>query len=843
LRLKDIAYEIGITRQELRQELQKTNFGVDINARDIPDGLAYGIIRFLAPRYKKQKKELMRKEAARQKAEEMEGGKEEEITENEQSVKDSEDSSDKEEETPKVMKVERTRDLKGPLVFRASQEIEEKRKKYKEESRQKIEKAASAPKEQKKTWKRESPHSGGVNVVRKIEFTDDERKQVQKKKKKKGVAQEQKHKSFKRFKAQMLPEQDLSPEEQISFLAEEEMRRKLEDESFKLTQAKRKAKVQRQQKIDEDMIKKDGVIEVPAIVSVKEFSEKMGIPIATLVSTLMKNGVMGTINTDIDFETWLLLSDELDINIKREESEHSIEEILEGDLQKLMEDDPENLEGRPPVIVVMGHVDHGKTSILDYYRNSKVVDKESGGITQHIGAYQVEKKGKVITFLDTPGHEAFTSMRARGAKVTDITILVVAADEGIKEQTREAYSHAHEAGVPIIVAINKVDKEGANLDRVKGELMELGLVSEDYGGDTMMIPVSALTGEGMDNLLDSILLQSEIKELKANPNRFAIATVVESNLDKALGALATLVVNTGTLKVGDTIIAGSKVGKVRTMQDWSGKKIKSIGPSGAVQISGFVTVPSAGDIVQVVANEKIAKERAQKVRDLLGEREGHTGLGMSEIISRIHSGKMNLLKVVLKADTHGSIEAIRQMLAKIQNEEVGVKIIHAGVGNISESDVMMAAASQGVVFGFQVSSSKQVSKIAERENVELQIYEVIYNLMDDIRKILTGMLTPEELEIESGAADIKAIFMSSKKKQIIGAKVTSGVIRKGAIAKIFRNDELIYTTNISNLRSFEKNVSEVKVENECGIQLPQKFDLEEGDKIICITTEQKMKTL
>ena len=843
MRLKDIAYEIGITRQELRQELQKTNFGVDINARDIPDGLAYGIIRFLAPRYKKQKKELMRKEAARQKAEQMEQGREElDIHEESSEVSETQEKEESQESEGKDKDLA-SRDLKGPLVFRSSQELEERRKKYKEESKQKAEKAAADSKSQTRSWKKDRHPAGAVNVVRKIEFTDDERKQVQKKKKKKGVAQEQSHKTFKRFKAQTLPEQDMSPEEQIAFLAEEEMRRKLEDESFKLTQAKRKAKVQRQQKIDEDIIKKEGVIEIPSVISVKEFSEKVGIPIATLVSTLMKNGVMGTINTDIDFETWMLLSEELNVQLKREDEEHSIEEILEGDLQKLMEDDPENLQERPPVIVVMGHVDHGKTSILDYYRNSKVVEKESGGITQHIGAYQVEKKGKVITFLDTPGHEAFTTMRARGAKVTDIAILVVAADEGIKEQTREAYNHAHEAGVPIIVAINKVDKEGANLEKVKGELMELGLVPEDYGGETMMVPVSALTGEGMDSLLDSILLQSEIKELKGNPNRFAIATVVESHLDKALGSLATLVVNTGTLKVGDSIIAGSKVGKVRTMSDWSGKKIKSIGPSGAVQISGFMTIPSAGDIVQVLANEKIAKERAQKVKDLLGEREGHTGLGMSEIISRIHSGKMNLLKVVLKADTHGSIEAIRQMLSKIQNEEVGVKIIHTGVGNISESDVMMAAASQGVVFGFQVSSSKQVGKIAERENVELQVYDIIYNLIDDIKKILTGMLTPEEFEIETGVANIKAIFMSSKKKQIIGAKVASGIIHKDSIAKIFRKEELIYTTNISNLRSFEKNVDEVKAENECGIQLPKKFELEEGDKIICIKMEQKMKTL
>lgn len=874
MRLKDIAYEIGITRQELRQELQKTNFGVALDAKEVPDALGWGIIRFLAPKFKDRKKEQDRKEDARKKAEEMEGdsaslaGEKIEVRKASHVSLSAPIAPNDDEENEEVQAIpsvkEETQeevsvDLKQPMVFRTAAEFQKKKESFelkkKEEEVQrkariaseiaqkaatKLKSAAASP-----TWKK----SPAIHVTRKIEFSDVEKGEIEKKKKtgRKGSAPEVVnvvHTKSKRFKTTALTEDDLTPEQRVAILAEEEMQRKLEDEAFKLSQAKRRAKVQTREKLDTMLVKKEGTIEIPDVITVKEFSEKTGIGVGILVSTLVKNGIMATMNSSIDYETWALLSDDFDIVLKKEQTQHSVEDIMEGNLAKLVQDDKENLQHRPPVIVVMGHVDHGKTSILDYFRNTNVVSKESGGITQHIGAYQVEKKGKLITFLDTPGHEAFTSMRARGAKVTDIAILVVAADEGIKTQTIEAYNHAKEAGVPVIVAINKMDKEGANPERVKGDLMALGLVSEDYGGDTMMVLTSAKTGVGMDDLLDSILLQSEVMDLKANPNRLAIATVVESHLDKAMGPVATIVINTGTLNIGDSMFAGPIVGKVRTMQDSFGKRIRKVPPSGAVQITGFEAAPMAGDIIQVVENDKIAHIKAEKVAELnQGKQDSRAGLGMSEILSRIQSGKMNFLKVVLKADAQGSIEAIKQMFSKIDNTEVGVKVIHSGVGGITESDIMMAAASQGIVIGFHVAMPPHVRASSEKEHVEVQIYSIIYNLIDDVKKILTGMLVAEEIEIETGRAEVKAVFMTTKKKQIVGAKVVSGVLVNSGDITVYRKDIVIHKTKISNLRSFDKNVEEIKADNECGIQFAEPFEYLEGDILVCVKKEKKMKTL
>ena len=863
MKAKDLAYEIGITRQELRHELQGMNFGVDPTAREIPDGIAQGIIRMLAPKYKKKKEELNRKEEAKARAAAIEAGEdpdravellkmkregklvEEEKVEVKQVVKEEvTDSSDETEKEPAAAP-------KGPRSFRASQLAEEKRKDFAVQKAEEEKQAAERKKREAEARKElekemgQKPAAGGkkrggkfINVTRKIEVEHGERGS---RRKKKAHHNEHEHKAQKRFRAADL-EEDLSPEERMAIIAEEEMRKKLEDEAFKASQAKRATKAKNRQKLEEEMVKKEGVIEIPDTISVKEFSDKTGVGTGKLVATLLKNGIMATMNTEVDFETWMLLAEELEVQLKREDVQHSVEDILEGDLAKLMEDEAENLSERPPVIVVMGHVDHGKTSILDFYRGANVVDGEAGGITQHVAAYQVEKRNKKITFLDTPGHEAFTSMRARGAKITDIAILVVAADESIKEQTVEAINHAKEAGVPIIVAINKMDKEGANPEKVKGDLMTHDLVPEDYGGDVMMVPVSAKAGTGMDDLLDAILLQSEVLEVKANANRNAIATVVESNLDKAMGPVATMVVNTGTLKVGDPVLVGTTFGKVRTMIDAQGKRMKEVGPSGAVQITGFDEVPQAGEILQVVDSEKEAKDKAEQVAELRGVGRGQ-GMGMSEILARIQSGKMNLLKVVLKADTQGSIEAIKQSFAKIDNEEVGVKVIHSAVGGVTESDVMMAAASQGIVVGFHVGMPPHVRTSAEKEGVEVQLYDIIYNLMDDIKQILTGMLQAEEIEVEAGQAEVKAVFMTTKKKQIVGAKVTNGVLVNGGDIKVLRKGEEIHKTKISNLKSFDKNVQEIKAVNECGIQFPEQFEYEEGDVLVCTRMEQKMKTL
>ena len=884
MRLKDIAYEIGITRQELRRELQKTDFGVDTSAKDIPDGLAHGVIRFFAPKYKKQKAELDRKEAARIRADALneEGSedasdvviKKREVHEDEPELEsetknqselivDKEEDKEEKEEVI-VAKEPEVKKPSGPIRFRTASRVAEGRKKEeekKEEEKKEKEARAKKKKEEDELRKAQreiesrsrpamSPRGSGGAAAR-----GDRNYRGQDKKKGSTISIHRKievsnrgggaqgHKASKRFRTREVLDQNISEEERIAMLAEEQVRRQLEDESFKASQSKRRAKMQTQQNIEEKIVKKEGLIEIGEIITVKEFSEKTGLGASKLISVLLKNGIMATMNSGIDYETWSLLSEELEVQLKQEEKAHSVEEIIEGNLEALMKDETENLQERPPVIVVMGHVDHGKTSILDFYRDSHVVDKESGGITQHIGAYQIEKRKKLITFLDTPGHEAFTEMRARGARVTDIAILVVAADEGIKVQTIEAINHAKAAKIPVIVAINKMDKEGADPERVKGELMGHELTAEDYGGDIMMVPVSAKTGDGMENLLDAILLQSEILELKANPDRLAIASVVESHLDKSLGPVATIVVNTGTLKMGSTMLAGSKVGKVRTIIDWEGKRIRVAGPSSAVQISGFEETPKVGDIIQVVASEKLAREKAAQIAEILGEREGHAGVGMGEILSRIQSGQMDLLKVVLKADTQGSIEAIKQMFAKIDNKEVGVKIIHSAVGGVTESDVMIAAASQGIVLSFHAGVPARVSALAERENVEVQAYSIIYELVDDIKKILTGMLVPEEVEIETGKAQIKMIFLTTKKKQIIGARVLNGLMKKGGSVRITRKEEVVAETKISNLKSFDKVVEEVKADNECGIEFPKRFELEEGDEIVCFTTEQKMKTL
>lgn len=461
-------------------------------------------------------------------------------------------------------------------------------------------------------------------------------------------------------------------------------------------EALEKKAMERKKKKTQVLVKKEGVVEIPDLISIKEFSEKVGVPAGEIIAVLMKNGVMATLTQSIDFDTFSIVAPEIDVQIKRAEGQATAEDLKSQNLEQLLSDDQENLEERPAVIVVMGHVDHGKTRILDAIRNTKVIEGEAGGITQHIGAYQIEKKGKVLSFLDTPGHEAFTSMRARGAKTADIAILVVAADEGMKPQTIEALNHAREAGLPIIVAVNKIDKPEANLDKVKGELTSHELSPEDWGGDTVVVPVSALQNKGIDDLLEMIILQSEMMELKANPNRFAVGTVIESNLDPSLGPVATILINTGTLKLGDNFVLGEHSGRIKTMVDDNGKKVKEAGPSKPVLISGLDKVPSTGSILQVFPSAKVAREKADELQELhLAEKA--SGSSLSDIMAGLQTGDMKFLKIVLKADTEGSLEAVRQAVEKIKGEDVAPKIIHAAVGGVTETDVIMAAASQGIV--------------------------------------------------------------------------------------------------------------------------------------------------
>lgn len=576
-------------------------------------------------------------------------------------------------------------------------------------------------------------------------------------------------------------------------------------------------------------------IEIGDTITVKEFAEKTGIKIAKIIGELMKNGILANINQEVDFDTAQVIADDMGVKLTRKRSAAGAEEFMAGDITKLIiEDDASTLVERPAVVCVLGHVDHGKTKLLDSIRETDVVSGESGGITQHIGAYQVNKKGKLITFLDTPGHEAFTAMRARGAKVTDIAILVVAADEGIKPQTIEAINHAKEAGVPIIVAMNKMDKPDANPEKLKGELTEHGLQPEDWGGDTVVVPVSALKGEGIDELLDMILLTAEMENYKANPNREAVGTVIEAHLDHNLGPVATILVNTGTLHVMDNVVVGNAYGRIKLMKDSYGKPLKSAPPSAPVLIAGLSETPKSGDILQVVATEKIAKQKAEEIHELTKlEAEGKMS-GINQLISSVRSDKV--LKLVVKADTKGSLEAIKQSLAKIKDEEVAVKVIHSGVGSVTKSDILMSSASNGLIVAFHADfDTPNVKKIAEREGVEVRHYTVIYDLLEDVKRILSGLLEPEIKKVVIGRAEVRQIFLTKKKDMIIGCRVLSGKIANKAKLDVIRgrdeNDEekIVGTGNIDSLRKVDEKVNEIGEGNECGIKFTGNVDLQPGD--------------
>ncbi len=594
------------------------------------------------------------------------------------------------------------------------------------------------------------------------------------------------------------------------------------------------------------------VIEIEDTISVKEFAEKADLSAAKVIGELMKNGILANINQQLDYETASVIAADLGLELKKKHGAASVEEIFQGNLKKLLEEDDSSLlEKRPPVVSVMGHVDHGKTKILDAIRETNVVAGEAGGITQHIGAYQVavpsekpELKGKIITFLDTPGHEAFTSMRARGAKATDIAILVVAADEGVKPQTIEAINHAREAGIPIIVAINKIDKENANPDKVKTELSQHGLQPEDWGGDVTMVPVSAMTGEGITTLLEMILLTTDMAELKANANRPAVGTVIEADLDQNFGPVATVLINTGTLKLGDNIIIGSTYGKVKAMIDHTGKKLKQLAPSGVARLAGINETPKSGELLQVVKNDKEARVQSIKVKEMMKNQEfQRRGLGVSDLMSMIQQGKLKTLKLIIKADTKGSLEAVKQSLEEIKSDDVAIKIVHSGVGAVTESDVMMASAGGGIVIGFHVDASGHVKKSAEKENVEVVIYKIIYKLIEDVKKLLTGMLEPEIIINELGKLELKGIFYTGKGNMIVGGKVIEGTLEKDSQIRVFRGEEKIGTGHLTALKVVNEDVSEVQTNQECGVTYKGDVKLQEGDVLEAFKEEKHIKTL
>ena len=592
----------------------------------------------------------------------------------------------------------------------------------------------------------------------------------------------------------------------------------------------------RMQKLQLEVAKKQPLkVEIPDEISVGELASRMKKTASEVIKQLFKLGVFASVSDVIDYDTAALVAMELGCKVEKEVIV-TVEERLIDD----HEDKPEDLLPRAPVVVVMGHVDHGKTSLLDYIRHANVVSGEAGGITQHIGAYTVEINGSPITFLDTPGHEAFTSMRARGAMVTDIAILVVAADDGIMPQTIEAINHAKAANIPVVVAINKMDTVGANPDRIKQQLTEYDLVPEEWGGDTIVCPISAKTGMGIENLLENLVVLAEVQELKANPKRAAKGTVIEARLDKGRGPIMTVLVQNGTLKAGDIIIAGTAVGRVRTMINDKGQRVTEAGPSTPVEISGLSEVPSAGDVFNAVADERMARELAEerRVQQMNNSMGGTKKVSLEDIFSQIKSGEMKTLNIIVKADVQGSAEAVKSSLEKISNDEVRVKVIHSAVGAINESDVMLAATSGAIIVGFNVRPDNAARDSAARSNVDMRMYRVIYDCINEIEAAMKGMLAPQFKEVIIGHAEVRETYKVSKVGTVCGCYCTDGKIQRGCEVRVLRDNIVIHEGELASLRRFKDDVKEVASGYECGMQVEKFNDIKIGDVIECFVMEQ-----
>ncbi len=585
------------------------------------------------------------------------------------------------------------------------------------------------------------------------------------------------------------------------------------------------------------------IVEIPSNLSVRDLAARVKVSPINIIRELMNNGVMANINQQIDYDTAAIVLQGLGFEPHEEKKQEEVSsEDLSGTLWNRLyaKEDPAKLKPRPPVVTVMGHVDHGKTSLLDVIRHTNVVAGEAGGITQHIGAYQVDHNGRKITFLDTPGHEAFTAMRARGAQVTDLAVLVVAADDSVMPQTKEAIAHAHAAHVPIIVALNKIDKPNANPDRVKNDLNTAGVVIDEFGGDVLCVPVSAKKKQGIEDLLEAILLVADSREIKANPDRLAVGAVVEGRLDKALGSVATILVQNGTLKVGDGIIVGNISGRIRTMQDDKGKPIQKALPSTPVLISGLAGVPAAGDTFEAVKDEKTAKAMIASRLSALAEATptAHRVLSLNDLFSRVQAGEVKELPLILKADVQGSIEPIVNQLDKLSNAEVKLKVLHTGTGTIGENDVSLAIASGAIVIGFNVEVDEQGRRLADSEGVDIRKYSIIYKLTDDIEKAIKGMLDPVYKEVMLGTAEVRATFKIKNAGVIAGCMVRDGLIQRGASARLKRGSEVVHDSSISSLKHLKDDVKEAKTGFECGITLANFQDYKKGDLIECYTQER-----
>lgn len=763
MRLVQVAKILGMTGQDLRHELTQVNFGVKPTDREIPDGLAKGVIRFIA-----QKKGL-------------------------------------------------TIDVDAVMV--ASLEPEKSEAGAEEQETEEVQPSGSAALEAQESAEQSQP-SPPVAGSAKPKSLPQDSLPVLRKLSLEGVSKDAIARQQKELQSQ----------------------RRDPRKSFVAPQRDKKDATRMQEQIK----KKEGPVFLPDAISVKEFAEKTGVQVPKIIQTLMKNGIMATITQAIDYDTAAIIAGDLGVEVRREERAATAEDLVAHNLTELLRDEPENLVPRPPIVVVMGHVDHGKTALLDAIRHTDVVSQEHGGITQHIGATQVEHETKgigkrLITFLDTPGHEAFTAMRARGAQITDIVILVVSAEEGVRETTKEAIAHAKDAGVPIIVAITKIDKERADIDRVKGDVAGQGLQPEEWGGDIPVVPCSAITKQGIPELLDQVILIAELKELRANPKRGAVATVIESHLDTSLGSLATIIVNTGTLRMGDICVCGSAMGRVKAIIDGNGTRSTEVVPSGPAQISGLDAVAAVGEILQVVGSEKEARALQESIRQTLGEQKKQS---FSDLVSRLSEGKLTQLKVIVKADAQGSLEAIQYALQNQSKEDpenpVTVKVIHAAVGAVSENDVMMASAGSAVILAFHSSVSNDVERAAEREGVKVREYTILYELLDEVEKFRQGLIEPVEEEKVLGHLEVRGVFLTKKSEQIIGGKVTDGVLKRVAF-RLQRAGAVVGTGRILSIKHVDKDIKEAKEGSECGLKVDTSVPVLEGDVLEAYHKELKRK--
>ena len=742
------------------------------------------------------------------------GAKEEEKEVVKEEVKVSAEVEEKKEEKEKEVIVEEVKEEEKPEVI--VEEIEEKEEKKEEERPKKSVEELIKEILEKKEKEKERKKLEKEKREEKVRVVEVKEKKKEEKREEKKVEEKPKIKMSKR---------------------EREIMRKLEHAVEKERKKQEKREKEKKKKKEEEV----KIIYIPEVITVRELAELLDIPANKVIAELMKRGVLATINQPVPPEVAVEVAESFGYlaEVKKEE-----EELEEEILLKEEEEREEELQPRPPIVVVMGHVDHGKTTLLDRIRKTNVAEREKGGITQHIGASQVDlPDGRKITFLDTPGHEAFTTLRARGAKVTDIAVLVVAADDGVMPQTIEAINHAKAFNVPIIVAVNKIDKPNADPMKVRRELSEHGLIPEEWGGDTIFVDISAKTGQNVDQLLEMILLLADILELKANPNKKARGTIIESKLDRKRGPVATVIVEDGTLRIGDHFVAGTTYGRVRAMFDDKGRQVKEAPPSTPVEVLGFEELPEAGDELIVVDDEKTAREIAEKRKEKKEREEKLQTIRLEDIYKKIQSGETKELRIILKTDTMGSLEALKKSLEELSNEKVQVKIIHGAVGGITENDIMLAKASGAIVIGFNTRPDPKARELMEEEKVDVRLYGVIYEAIEDVKKALVGLLEPIKKEEVVGMAEVRATFKIKKVGTVAGCYVLNGKLVRGAKARLIRDGVVIYDGEIESLKRFKEDVQEVSAGYECGVKLKDYNDVKVGDQIECYEIRYEKPTL